>query len=128
MSRKLRVAGAQVAEDMGGGRPTVLQGCGHLSHEETPAALLEALAAFVTRCLAEAPASPPSGASSAAAALSRTASGMSAGRGVCAVGDDATASAVGGGKGASAPPSAVNSARSSAAVVGPAPDLQYSGG
>lgn len=124
---KLRVGGAQVAEDMGGGRPTVLQGCGHLSHEETPAALLEALTAFVTRCLAEVPGAPPSGASSAAA-LSRTASGMSAGRGVCAVGDDATASAVGGGKGASAPPSVVNSARSSAAVVGSAPDLQYSGG
>lgn len=44
----------QLAADLGGGRPGLLRNCGHLSHEETPAALLHFLSTFVSRCLADA--------------------------------------------------------------------------
>ncbi len=93
----------------------MLKSCGNLSHEETPAALLKLLSAFVARCLADAPplSATPSSAALSAAPLSRTASGVS-GRGGGVGADDA------------APVKAA--AVAARGAVGTQPELQYSGG
>jgi len=120
---------AQLAADLGGGRPVVVRSCGHLSHEETPAALLKALSAFVARALADAApplsATPSSATLSSSTGLSRTASGMSA-RGGAPAGGDESSVPLSGGKGVAAvPPLPVSAAHASAAG---APELQYPGG